>query len=145
MRGRGEGFFQSLIFLAFAHRIGRRVPASPRRPTFGCNHWRYALFNRQVQQAERATKWYQIELGATRLFQRVRLPANQKYFILTVTIAIACGLVAVAYHKLIRLASEYMIERALAVQGPSRVFWIFFVTVGGCLLAGLLLHFFFPD
>ena len=98
-----------------------------------------------MQSAERATKWYQVELGATRFFQRLRLPTNQKYFILTVTIAIACGLVAVAYHKLIRLASEYMIERALAVQGPSRVFWIFFVTVGGCLLAGLLLHFFFPD
>ena len=98
-----------------------------------------------MQSAERATKWYQVELGATRLFQRLRLPANQKYFILTVTIAIACGLVAVMYHKLIKLASANMIERALAVQGPSRVFWIFFVTIGGCLIAGLLLHFFFPD
>ena len=98
-----------------------------------------------MERAERATKWYQVELGATRLFQRIRLPANQKYFILTVTIAIACGLVAVMYHKLIRLASVNMIERALAVQGPGRVFWIFSVCIGGCLLAGLLLHFFFPD
>ena len=57
----------------------------------------------------------------------------------------ACGLVAVAYHELIRQASKYMINSVLAVQGPSRVFWIFFVTVGGCLSAGLLLHFFFPD
>ncbi|HJQ24804.1 MAG TPA: chloride channel protein [Blastocatellia bacterium] len=98
-----------------------------------------------MQSAERATKWYQVELGATRFFQRLRLPANQKYFILTVTIAVACGLMAVTYHKLIRLASEYMIERALAVEGPSRVFWIFFVAIGGSLLAGLLLHFFFPE
>jgi CIC family chloride channel protein len=98
-----------------------------------------------VQQVERATKWYRIELGATRFFQRLRLPANQKDFILTVTIAIACGLVAVSYHELIRVASKYMINLALEVQGPSRVFWIFFVTVGGCLSAGLLLHFFFPD
>ena len=98
-----------------------------------------------MQSAERATKWYQVERGATRFFQRLRLPANQKYFILTVTIAIACGLVAVAYHELIRLASEFMINRVLAIQGPSRVFWIFFVAIGGTLTAGLLLHFFFPD
>ena len=98
-----------------------------------------------MQQVERATKWYKIELGATRFFHRLRLPTNQKYFILTVTIAIACGLCAVLYHKLIRLASGFMIERALAVEGHSRVFWIFFVSVGGCLLAGLLLYFFFPD
>src|SRR5690242_20064637 len=52
---------------------------------------------------------------------------------------------AVAYHKLIRLASAFMIDRALALEGSSRVFWIFFVTISGCLPAGLLLHFFFPD
>ncbi|MGA9768666.1 MAG: chloride channel protein [Blastocatellia bacterium] len=98
-----------------------------------------------MEQAEQTTKWYRVELSATRLFQRLRLPTNQKYFILTITIAVACGLVAVTYHKLIKLASANMIERAIAIQGPSRVFWMLAIPIAGGLAAGLLLHFFAPD
>jgi chloride channel protein, CIC family len=99
----------------------------------------------KVQQAEKTTKWYRVELGATRFFQRLRLPVNQKYFILTITIAVACGLVAVTYHKLIKLASANMIERAIAMQGPSRAVWMLVIPIAGGLAAGLLLHFFVPD
>jgi chloride channel protein, CIC family len=98
-----------------------------------------------VQQTEREKKWYKIELGATRIFQRIHLPPNQKYFILTVTIAIACGLIAVTYHLLIKLISENVINRAIAIQGPSRAFWILVVPTAGGLLAGLLLYRYFPD
>jgi chloride channel protein, CIC family len=98
-----------------------------------------------VQQAALTNKWNRIELVATRIFQRLRLPANQKYFILTVTIAIACGLMAVSYHKLIKLLSTNLIDRVMAVQGPSRVFWIILVPTAGGLAAGLLIHFFAPE
>ena len=52
---------------------------------------------------------------------------------------------AVTYHKLIKLASANMIERAMAIQGPSRVVWMLVIPVVGGLAAGLLLHFFAPD
>jgi chloride channel protein, CIC family len=98
-----------------------------------------------VQASERQKKWYRIELSATRLFQKIHLPANQKYFILTVTIAIACGLIAVIYHLLLKLVSELVINRAIAAQGPSRIFWILSVPTVGGLLAGLLLYRYFPE
>ena len=84
-------------------------------------------------------------MGATRIFQRVRLPSNQKYFVLTVTIAIACGLVAVSYHLLIKLISANLIERAIAIQGPSRVPWMLIIPTAGGLAAGLLIHYLVPD
>ena len=98
-----------------------------------------------MEQAELIKKWHRVELGATRIFQRLRLPTNQKYFVLTVTIAIACGLVAVSYHVLIKLISANLIERVIAIQGPSRVFWMLVVPTAGGLTAGLLIHFFAPE
>jgi CIC family chloride channel protein len=98
-----------------------------------------------VQQSERTKKWYRIELGATRIFQRIHLPPNQKNFILTVIIAIACGLTAVTYHLLIKLVSATVIDRVIAIEGPSRSVWIMVVPTVGGLVAGLLIHFFFPD
>jgi len=98
-----------------------------------------------VQQAALTKKWNRIELVATRIFQRLRLPSNQKYFILTVTIAIACGLMAVSYHKLIKLLSSNLIDRVIAMQGSSRVIWIILVPTAGGLAAGLLIHFFAPE
>jgi CIC family chloride channel protein len=98
-----------------------------------------------VEQAEITRKWHRVELNATRVFQRLRLPNNQKYFVLTVTIAIACGLVAVSYHVLIKLISANLIERVIAIHGPSRVFWMLVVPTAGGLTAGLLIHFFAPE
>ena len=73
----------------------------------------------KVERADFIKRWQRVELNATRIFQRLRLPTNQKYFVLTITIAIACGLVAVSYHLLIKLISANLIERAIAIQGPS--------------------------
>jgi CIC family chloride channel protein len=98
-----------------------------------------------VEQAEITNKWHRVERTATRIFHRVRLPTNQKYFVLTVTIAIACGLVAVSYHLLIKLISANLIERVIAIQGPSRVLWMLVVPTAGGLTAGLLIHFFAPE
>jgi len=98
-----------------------------------------------VQQVQPLSRWHRFELGATRFFQRLRLPANQKYFVLTITIAVACGLVAVSYHFLIRLISANLIERAMAISGPSRVVWMMVVPTAGGLAAGLLIHYFAPD
>jgi CIC family chloride channel protein len=98
-----------------------------------------------VEQAELIRKWHRVELVATRIFQRIRLPANQKYFVLTVTIAIACGLVAVSYHVLIKLISANLIERAMAIQGPSRVAWMLIIPTAGGLAAGMLIYYFAPE
>jgi CIC family chloride channel protein len=98
-----------------------------------------------VQEAQLIKRWHRVELLATRVFQRLRLPANQKYFILTIAIAVACGLLAVSYHLLIRMISDGVINRALAIEGPSRVLWIILVPTLGGLLAGLLIYFFAPE
>lgn len=96
----------------------------------------------KVEQAQLFRKWHSVEIGATRIFQRLRLPSNQKYFILTITIAVACGLVAVSYHLLIRLMSANLIERAIALQGPARIVWMLVIPTAGGLAAGLLIYFF---
>lgn len=98
-----------------------------------------------MHQEDLIRKWHRVELLATRVFHRIRLPENQKYFLLTITIAVACGLMAVSYHLLIRVASENLIERAISLTGPSRIIWILAITILGGLAAGLLLHYFFPD
>lgn len=98
-----------------------------------------------LQETERARIWHRVELLATRIFHRVRLPANQKYFILTVTIAVACGLMAVSYHLLIRIISANFIERAMALEGASRIVWMMVVPTAGGLAAGVLLYRFFPE
>ena len=98
-----------------------------------------------MQNADRLTKWQRVEIVATRVFQSLRLPANQKYFVLTVTISIACGLIAVLYHLLIRLVSTNLIQRALSIPGNARIFWVLLITTSGGLVAGLLLHYFAPN
>lgn len=99
----------------------------------------------KVQRADLIRRWHRVEVGATRVFQRLRLPTNQKYFILTVTIAVACGLAAVTYHLLIRLISKNLIERAIALQGPSRIVWMLIIPTAGGLVAGLLIYYFAPE
>ncbi|HWP42014.1 MAG TPA: chloride channel protein, partial [Blastocatellia bacterium] len=99
----------------------------------------------KVQQAEPIRRWHRLELGATRIFQRLRLPANQKYFLLTITIAVACGLMAVSYHLLIKLISSNLIERAIALQGTPRIVWMLVIPTAGGLAAGLLIYYFAPE
>jgi len=98
-----------------------------------------------VQTAETLGRWNRFEIVATRIFQRIRLPENQKYFVLTITIAVACGLVAVAYHQLINFLSANLINRAISMTGPSRLLWMLVIPTGGGLAAGLLIHFFAPE
>ncbi|HXG67392.1 MAG TPA: chloride channel protein [Blastocatellia bacterium] len=98
-----------------------------------------------MQQREFVSKWHRVEVGATRLFQRLRLPANQKYFLLTVTIAVACGLMAVSYHLLIQFISANLINRALALEGTARVVWTLIIPTAGGLAAGLLIYYFAPE
>jgi CIC family chloride channel protein len=52
---------------------------------------------------------------------------------------------AVSYHYLIRLISANLIERAMAVSGPSRVVWMLVVPTVGGLAAGLLIYYFAPE
>ncbi len=105
----------------------------------------HARAREKVQQVQPLSRWHRIELLATRLFQRLRLPTNQKYFVLTITIAVACGLVAVSYHALIRFITANLIDRALVLSGPSRVVWMLIIPTAGGLAAGLLIHYFAPE
>ncbi len=98
-----------------------------------------------MQQANAIKRWHRVEIVATRLFQRLRLPSNQKYFILTITIAVACGLTAVSYHYLIRLISSNVIERVIVLDGTSRIVWMMIVPPLGGLAAGLLIYYFAPE
>lgn len=98
-----------------------------------------------MQQAELSRRWHRVELAATRIFQRLRLPTNQKYFILTITIAVSCGLMAVSYHLLIKVMTANLIDRAIAAQGATGIAWLMIVPTVGGLVAGLLLYYFFPD
>jgi CIC family chloride channel protein len=98
-----------------------------------------------AQASEQVKKRNQIEVSATRIFQRLHLPANQKYFLLTLTIAVACGVTAVLYHMLIRFLSTNLIQRAFTYQSTARVIWVFGVTIGGGLVAGLLLYYLAPN
>lgn len=52
---------------------------------------------------------------------------------------------AVSYHFLIRLISANLIERAMAISGPSRVVWMLVIPTAGGLAAGLLIHYFAPE
>ncbi len=98
-----------------------------------------------MEQSARSRRRRRIEISATRVFHTLRLPANQKYLVLTITIAVACGLAAVTYHKLIKIFSENLIDRAIHMQGTSRIVWMLLIPILGGLTAGLLIHFFAPD
>lgn len=63
----------------------------------------------------------------------------QRLFALTVIIGVVCGLAAVAFHVSLRVASELMIERAMAAPGHAWVLATLVVPTVGAILSGILL------
>ena len=102
-----------------------------------------------MQRAQLRRKWYRIELRATRFFDRLGLPENQKLFFITLIVGAVCGLVAVSFHVLI-LAMERNIIRHAFEAAKDGLTWRFVAltllipTLGG-LIVGLLLQFWVPD
>ncbi len=102
-----------------------------------------------MQRAQLRRKWYRIELRATRFFDRLGLPENQKLFLITLIVGAVCGLVAVSFHLLI-MAMERNIIRHVFVAYERGFNWKFAAlallipTLGG-LIVGLLLQFWVPD
>lgn len=102
-----------------------------------------------MQRAQLRRKFYRIELRATRLFDRLGLPDNQKLFVITLVVGLVCGLVAVFFHLLIK-AMERNIIRHVFVAYEKGFNWRFAVltllipTLGG-LVVGLLLQYWVPD
>lgn len=90
-------------------------------------------------------RWAAASDQALRAFLRLVPTEQQRLFALTLVIGAVCGLVAVAFHGMIRLAEQLFIDRALAMPGRSWIGWTLAVPTLGALVAGLLLHFALPD
>lgn len=82
---------------------------------------------------------------ALRFELRVAPTESQRLFALTVTIGVACGLAAVAFHFSIRFAEGLLFERAITAPGSQWIFWTVLTPALGGLAAGILLKYVFPN
>lgn len=96
-----------------------------------------------------STKWAERELDVSdrllRFLNRLAPTENQRLFLLTVIIGIACGLAAVGFHLAIQGAERLLIERAMDIPAPWWIPLTILLPTGGGLLAGLLLTYVVPD
>lgn len=90
-------------------------------------------------------RWTELSDYVLRTFLRLVPTEQQRLFALTLVIGGVCGLAAVAFHAMIRLAEQLFIERALSAPGYSWIGWTLAVPTLGALLAGLLLHYALPE
>jgi CIC family chloride channel protein len=72
------------------------------------------------------------------------LNERQRLFAVTVAIGGVCGLAAVGFHLAVGLLSRVAVERALAAPGRSWMVWTVATPTAGCLIAGVILHYFAP-
>lgn len=98
-----------------------------------------------MQRSQLRRKWYRIELRATHFFDRLGLPDNQKLFLLTLLAGAVCGLVAVAFHVLVKALERNVIRHVFKATGWRQVVLTLVVPTLGGLAVGLLLHFWVPD
>ena len=98
-----------------------------------------------MQRSQLRRKWYRIELRATHFFDRLGLPDNQKLFLLTLLAGAVCGLVAVAFHVLVKALERNVIRHVFKATGWRQVVLTLLVPTLGGLAVGLLLHFWVPD
>jgi CIC family chloride channel protein len=80
------------------------------------------------------------KLWATRMV-RFSPTERQRLFGLTILIGGVCGLVAVAFHELIRLVERTSIDLAFAAPGDEWIPWVIAVPALGALAAGVMLHY----
>jgi CIC family chloride channel protein len=90
-------------------------------------------------------RWAAASDHALRAFLRLVPTEQQRLFVLTLVIGAVCGLVAVAFHGMIRLAEQLFIDRAMAMPGHSWIGWTLAVPTLGALVAGVLLHYGLPE
>jgi CIC family chloride channel protein len=69
----------------------------------------------------------------------------QHLFALTLAVGVVCGLVAVAFHISIQLASHLLIDRALSAPGRSWIAWTIVCPTLAGLIAGALLTWVVPN
>jgi CIC family chloride channel protein len=102
-----------------------------------------------LQRVNIRRRWYRTELKASHFIDRLGLPENQKLLLVTLLIGAVCGLVAVAFHILIRAAERNIIRHVFvaAQQGYTlkRILLTLLIPALGGLAVGLLLHFWVPD
>lgn len=103
------------------------------------------LKGKALQRSQLRRKWYRIELKATHFFDRLGLPDNQKLFLLTLLVGAVCGLMAVAFHVLIRAAERNILRHVFLAIGWRQVVLTLLVPTLGGLGVGLLLHFWVPE
>jgi CIC family chloride channel protein len=89
-------------------------------------------------------RWRFIKLSLLRLSLRLAPSENQRVFALTIVVGAICGLAAVAFHLSIIKAEHLMIDRAMAAQGHSWVYWTILTPTLGGIFSGILLYYFIP-
>ncbi len=93
----------------------------------------------------RSASWYQFQVRARRLFNRIPLSESQKVYILTLLIGGLCGLAAVTFHELLDFLQNNIIYRAAGSGGWARVALLLLIPPLGGLIAGAGIHFLAPE
>src|SRR5258705_10101138 len=89
-------------------------------------------------------RWRLVKLSLLRLSLRLAPSENQRVFALTIIVGAICGLAAVAFHLSIIKAEHLMIDRAMAAQGHSWVYWTILTPTLGGIFSGILLYYVIP-
>jgi len=89
--------------------------------------------------------WFDLQVQARRLFDRIPLQDHQKIYVLTLLIGVFCGLAAVTFHLLLDFFQKNIIYRAAAVPQWWRIPLLILIPAVGGLIAGAGLHFYAPE
>jgi CIC family chloride channel protein len=98
-----------------------------------------------LQRSQLRRRWYRIELKATRFFDRLGLPDNQKLFLLTLLVGAVCGLVAVFFHIIIKAVERNVLRHVFIATGWRQVLLTLLVPTLGGVVVGLLLQYWVPE
>jgi len=94
---------------------------------------------------KRSATWYQLQVRARRLFNRIPLSEPQKVYILTLLIGALCGLAAVLFHQILEFFQDNIIYRAADITGWARIPLLLLIPALGGLIAGAGLYFLAPE
>jgi CIC family chloride channel protein len=94
---------------------------------------------------KRSATWYQLQVRARQLFNRIPFTESQKVYVLTLLIGGLCGLAAVLFHQILDFFQDNIIYRAADVAGWGRIPLVLLIPALGGLIAGAGLYFFAPE
>ncbi|MFH1727800.1 MAG: chloride channel protein [Pseudomonadota bacterium] len=88
-------------------------------------------------------RWYSLQNYIIKYIHKLGLSEDKFFFLITIVIGAVCGLVAVSFHMLI----EYLFNNVFELKNASNTAYLKLILTPtlGCLVCGVLLHFFFPQ